>query len=47
MFQSSKAVFLYIRIMVSRNVTVLFGFVGQVLDLKRNLGINVMNEIKQ
>lgn len=48
MFQSSKAgFFLYIRMMVSRNVTVLFGFVGQVLDLKRNLGINVMTEIKQ
>ena len=42
-----KLFFLYIRMMVSTNVTVLFGFVGQVLDLKRNLGINVMNEIKK
>ena len=49
MFQSSKTVsFFYVRMMVNRSVTpVLFRVCGSVLDLKINLEINVINEIKK
>lgn len=49
MFQSSKTVsFFYVRMMVNRSVTpVLFWVCESVLDLKINLEINVINEIKK